>query len=77
MLASVLPMVTKRLMQSQLNEHINQFLSPFLCGYSTGFSTQTAWLLLIERWKIILDNKGSAGNVLMKLSRAFDIQILS
>ena len=77
MLASVLPMVTKRLMQSQLNEHINQFLSPFLCGYRTGFSTQTARLLLIERWKIILDNKGSAGNVLMELSRAFDIQILS
>ena len=45
-------------MQSQLNEHINQFLSPFLCAYRTGFSTQTALLLLIKSWKIMLDNKG-------------------
>ena len=72
---SVLPTVTKifeRLMQSQLNEHINQFLSPFLCGYRTGFSSQTALLSLIERWKIMLDNKGYAGAVLMDLSKAFD-----
>ena len=58
---SVLPRITKifeRLMQSQLNEHINQFLSPFLCAYRTWFSTQTALLLLIKSWKIMLDNKG-------------------
>ena len=72
---SVLPTVTKifeRLMQTQLNEHINQFLSPFLCGYRTGFSTQTVLLWLIERWKIMLYNKGYAGTVLMDLSKAFD-----
>ena len=49
-------------MQIQLNEHINQFLSPFLYGYSKGFSLQAALLSLIERWKIMLDNKGYAGN---------------
>ena len=72
---SVLPTVTKifqRLMQSQLSEHIDQFLSPFLCGYRRGFSTQTALLSLIEKWKIMLDNKGYAGAVLMDLSKAFD-----
>ena len=37
----------------------------------TGFSTQTALLLLIERWKIRFDNKGCAGAVLMDLSKAF------
>ena len=58
-------------MQSQLNEDINQFLSPFFCGYRAGFSTQIALLLLIERWKIILDNKGYAGAVLIDLSKAF------
>ena len=71
---NVLPTVTEifeRLMQSQLNEHINQFLSPFLCGYRTGFSSQTALLLLTERWKIMVDNKGYAGAVLMDLSKAF------
>ena len=71
---NVLPTVTEifeRLMQSQLNEHINQFLSPFLCGYRTGFSSQTALLLLTERWKIMVDNEGYAGAVLMDLSKAF------
>ena len=72
---SVLLTVTtifERLMQSQLNEHINQFLSPFLCGYRTGFSSQTALLSLIERWKIMLNNKGYAGAVLMDFSKAFN-----
>ena len=72
---SVLPTVTKifkRLMQSQLNEHINHFLSPFLYGYRTGFSQQTALLSLIERWRIMPDNKGYAGTVLMDLCKPFD-----
>ena len=72
---SVLPTVNKIfeiLMQTRFNEHINGFLSPFLCGYRTGFCTQTALLLLIERWKIMLDNKGYAGAALMNLSKAFD-----
>ena len=72
---SVLPTVTKifeNIMQNQLNKHINRFLSPFLCGYRTGFSTQTALLLLIEKWKTMLDNKGYTGAILMDLSKAFD-----
>ena len=72
---SVLPTVTKifeKIMQNQLNKHINRFLSPFLCGYRTGFSTQTALLLLIEKWKTMLDNKGYTGAILMDLSKAFD-----
>ena len=59
-------------MQSQLNEYINQFLSPFLCGYRTDISSQTALLPLIERWKIMLDNKVYGGAVLMDLSKAFN-----
>ena len=72
---SVLPTVTKifeKIMQNQLNKHINRFLSPFLCGYRTGFSTQNALLLLIEKWKTMLDNKGYTGDILMDLSKAFD-----
>ena len=59
-------------MQNQLGEHIDQFLSPFLCGYRKGFSTQTSLLALVERWKVMLDNKGYTGAVLMDLSKAFD-----
>ena len=63
---SVFPTISKifeRVMQSKLNEHINQFLSPIFCGYRTGFGTQSVLLLLIKRWKIMLDNKGHAGTI--------------
>ena len=72
---SVLATVTKifeTLLQNQLNEHINQFLSPFLCAYRSGFSIQIALLSLTQRWKIMLDNKGYAGAVLMNLSKTFN-----
>ena len=72
---SVLSTVSKifeKIMQNQLNKHINQFLSPFLCGYRTGFNTETALLLLIQKWKTMLDNKGYTGTILMDLSKAFD-----
>ena len=71
---SILPTVTKifeRFMQSQLPVHISQCLSPFLYGYRTGFSTQAALLSLIERWKIMLHNKGCASTVLRELSKVF------
>ena len=48
------------------------FFSTFLCGYRKGFSTQQALLLLIERWKNILDQNGYSGGILMDLSKAFD-----
>ena len=59
-------------MQSQLSEHINQFLFPFLCGYRIGFSTKTTLRSFIEKWKILLDNKGYTGTVLMDLFKDFD-----
>ena len=51
---------------------MNHFLSPYLCGYRKGYSTQYALILLIERWKKMLDSKGFAGAMLMDLSKAFD-----
>ena len=58
--ARVLPPVSKMfesLMQKQINEHTKNKLSPYLRGYRTTFSTQYALLSLIDRWKIILDDK--------------------
>ena len=37
-----------------------------------GFGPQTALLSLKERWKIMLDNKGYIGTVIMDLSKALD-----
>ena len=72
---SVLPTVSKifeRIMQKQINAYIDKYLSDNLCGYRKGYSTQSALILLIERWKKKLDEKGYAGAILMDLSKAFD-----
>ena len=43
-----------------------------MCGYRNGYSAQHPLVLLIEKWKEILDKKGYAGAILMDLSKAFD-----
>ena len=42
-------------------------------GYRKGFSALTTLFSLIEKWKIIIDNKGFGRAVLMDLSKAFDV----
>ena len=72
---SVLPIVSKlfeRLIQKQINTYINTFLSPYLCGFRKGYSAQQALISLIEKWRVILDQKGFGGAILMDLSKAFD-----
>ena len=72
---SILPATSKifeRLIQKQIADFMENKLSPILCGYRKGFSTQHALILLLEKWRSILDKKGYAGAVLMDLSKAFD-----
>ena len=72
---SILPVISKifeRIMQKQTKDYIERYLSPYLCGYRKGYSSQYALLLMIETWKMSLDNKGFAGGILMDLSKAFD-----
>ena len=47
-------------------------LSPYLCGFRKGFSTQYSLMVMFEKWKRALDNKGIAGELLTDLSKAFD-----
>ena len=73
---SVLAIVSKifeRLLQKQTISCIDQYLSNLLCGYRQGYSTQTTLISMLEKWRIILDNKGYSGAILMDLSKAFDI----
>ena len=72
---SVLPVVSKvfeRIMHDQIDEFVKDKLSKYLCGYRKGYNTQYALLLMIEKWKKIVDAGGFAGTVLMDLSKAFD-----
>ena len=64
--------IFERIMHKQIGGYIKKFLSPFLCGYRKNYSSQHALLALIEKWRIMLDNKGYGGAILMDLSKAFD-----
>ena len=47
-------------------------LSIYQCGFRKGMSAQNCLLLMIEKWRKSLDNKGKAGVLLTDLSKAFD-----
>ena len=72
---SVLPVNSKifeRIIHNQMSGFINDHLSPILCGYRKKFNTQHALIVLLEKWRAILDKSGFAGAILMDLSKAFD-----
>ena len=64
--------IFERIMHKQMGDFLEKILSPYMCGYRKGYSTQHALLILIEKWRAILDKKGYAGAILMDLSKAFD-----
>ena len=73
--SSVLPVffkIFKKLLHKQMSLHVDRFLSPYPCGYKQGFSTQKALILLLEKWKIVLDGKVYASAILMDLFKASD-----
>ena len=58
---SLLPVVSKifeRIMDKQIGEYMEKYLSIYLCGYRKGYSCQHALLVMIERWKKILQVPG-------------------
>ena len=64
---SVLPIVSKlfeKIIQKQINGFISNCLSPYLCGYREDYNTEQALLVLAEKWKNNLDDKGYGGAVL-------------
>ena len=72
---SILPVVSKlyeKIMHAQVGSFVSNKLSKHLCGYRKGFNTQYALLVMIEKWKKVIDKGGFAGTVLMDLSKAFD-----
>ena len=62
---TVLPIVSKlfeKIMQKQINGFISNCLWPYLCGYRKGYNIQQALLVLIEKRKKKLDDKGYGKN---------------
>ena len=71
---SLIPVISKvfeKSMFNEINQYINNYLSPYLFGFRKGHITEQCLLTMIELWWKALDNRKSAGAVLMDLSKAF------
>ena len=50
-------------------------LSMHQCGFRKNLSAQNCLLVMLEKWRKCLDNKGYTGVLLTDLSKAFDCLI--
>ena len=74
-LVSILPVISKvyeRFIYNQLNDYFESKLSKFQCGFRKVYSAQYCMLLLLEKGKKCIDNKGSADALMTDTSKAFD-----
>ena len=72
---SILPTLSKiyeRCMYDQMYKYFDQILSKYQCGFRQGSNTQHFLLVMIEKWKEVLDKGGLGGALLTDLSKAFD-----
>ena len=47
-------------------------MSKFQCGFRKGFNAQDCLIVMIEKWKRMLDKGSTCGALLTDLSKAFD-----
>ena len=57
----------KKLVFEQINDHMQRKFSKLLTGFRKNYSTQNALLVMIEKWKTILNKKLKAGALFMDL----------
>ena len=72
---SILPTVSKifeRIMYDHIYEYMGTKLSQYLCGFRKGYSTQYCLIVMLEKWKKVLDKHNLAGALLTDLLKAFD-----
>ena len=64
--------VFEKLLFEQINDHMQSKFSTHLTGSCKNHSTQNALLVMIEKWKTILNKKLKVGALFMDLSKVFD-----
>ena len=69
---SIFSKVFEKLLFEQINDHMQSKFSKHLTGFRKTHSTQNAILVLIEKWKTILNKKLKVDVLFMDLSKAFD-----
>ena len=75
---SILPAISKifeRLFYYLINNYTDAKLSMHQWGFRKNLSAQNCLLVMLEKWRKCLDNKGSTGVLLIDLSKAFDCLI--
>ena len=71
---SILPNMLKifeRIIFRQISNYMESFLSKYQCGFRKGYNTQHCLLLMLEKWKLAVDDKKVFGVLLTNLSKAF------
>ena len=72
---SILPNISKvyeRCLYDQMSEFFDNIFSEYQCGFRKDYSAQHCLLVMIEKWKKVVDNGGAFGALLTDLSKAFD-----
>ena len=72
---SILPNMSKvyeRCLYDQTSEFFDNIFSKYQCGFRKGYSAQHCLLVMIEKWKKVVDSGGAFGALLTDLSKAFD-----
>ena len=72
---SILPTLSKiyeRCMYDQMYKYFDQILSKYQCGFRQVYNTQHCLLVMVEKWKEVLDKVGLGGALLTDLSKAFN-----
>ena len=62
----------ERCMYTQMNKYFGPILSKYQFGFRKGYSAQQCLLIIIEKWRASLDQKGTCAALLTDLSKAFD-----
>ena len=53
-------------------KYFDQILSKYQCSFRQGYNTRHCLLLMVEKWKEVLDKGGLGDALLADLSKAFD-----
>ena len=69
---SIFSKVFEKLLFEEINDHMQSKFSKHLTGFRENRSTQNALLVVIERWKTILNKKFRVGTLFIDLTKAFD-----
>ena len=64
--------VFQKLLFEQINDHMQSKFSKHLTGFRKNHIAQNALLVMIEKWKTILNKKLIVGALIMDLSKVFD-----